>query len=194
MRVKLQRLIIGLLIGGMLICPVLATSTFPDVGEDALYAEAVEYINETGIMVGDENGNFNPNKTLTRAEIATILCRVLQETENLAVTSVFSDVPSNHWANRYIGRAAELGIVSGYGDGKYGPSDDLTYEQAITMIVRTIYGNAEGEAAGGYPDGFLSIASENGLLNNVFTNKGESILRSDVATILFNYYNISVSG
>lgn len=178
----------------MFITPANATSTFPDVDENAAYAEAAEYMDETGIMVGDENGNFNPSKTLTRAEMATIICRVVGETENLSISSAFSDVPIDHWANKYIGRASELGIVSGYGDGKYGPSDSLTYEQAITMVVRTIYGTAEGETAGGYPDGFLLIASKNGLLSNISATKGEFIPRADVAILLFNYYNISVSG
>lgn len=194
MKLRLQKLLCALLVGSMLVYPAKATVTFPDVDEDADYAEAAEYLNEIGIMQGDDNGYFNPNKAVTRAEIAVVICRMLGETENLPVSSEFSDVPRNHWANPYISKVAELGIVSGYGNGKFGPSDTVTYEQAITMIVRTVYGNDEGEAAGGYPDGFLSVASKNGFLNSISTEKGELLSRADVATILYNYYNTSVSG
>ena len=48
-----------LLIGVIIICPAFAASSFPDVDENADYAEAVAYVSEIGIMVGDERGNFN---------------------------------------------------------------------------------------------------------------------------------------
>lgn len=113
MKKKLRRLIAGILVGGTLICPVFAAPLFPDVDENAEYAEAVAYLKDVGIMRGDDKGNFNPNKTVTRAEMATIVCNMLGETEGLTVSEAFSDVPTTHWANKYIAKAEELGIISG---------------------------------------------------------------------------------
>lgn len=189
MKRRLKQLVAVILAGGMLICPGFAASTFPDVDEHTEYTEAVEYLNEIGIMVGDDNGNFNPNKTVTRAEMAAIVCRVLGETENLSVSSAFSDVPVSHWANGYIGKAATLGIVSGYGNGFFGPSDGITYEQAVTMLVRAVGSNEEALAAGGYPDGFLSVAQSKGFLSGLNIQKGVPLSRAYVAMILLNYFN-----
>lgn len=186
---RIQRILLALLIWGLLICPAIAASVFPDVDADAPYADAVEYLSEIGIMVGDENGNFNPNKTVTRAEMATIICRVLDQTENLTVSTAFNDVPITHWANTYIGKAAELGIVVGDGNGYFVPSDPVTYEQAVTMIVRAVAGTEEAAGVGGYPDGFLSVAQSKGFLFGLNIQKGTPLSRGYVALILFNYYN-----
>ena len=160
---------------------------FSDVDEDAEYAEAVSYVSEVGIMVGDENGNFNPDKTVTRAEMAVILCNMLGETENLtAGGSVFTDVPANHWANRYVVKAAELGLVTGYGDGRFGPADVVTYEQAITMTVSAMNLEEHAVAMGGYPDGYINAAAENGYIDQIFAEKGELLNRGQIAILVYN--------
>ena len=56
-----------------------AGTTFPDVADTASYAEAAKVLKSLNIMVGDEQGNFNPDKTVTRAEMATILKRCLSK-------------------------------------------------------------------------------------------------------------------
>lgn len=186
---KIQCLLVGLFVSGFLIYPAFAISSFPDVDESSEYAEAIAYVSESGIMVGDNQGNFNPNSIVSRAEMATIICRMLNETEGLQKSSDFSDVPTNHWANTYIGKVAELGIVNGYGGGKFGPSDDVTYEQAVTMIVRTLDCENEAMDAGGYPKGFLAIAKEIGLLNGLDVKTGTPLDRGSVAVILYNCYH-----
>lgn len=193
MKRKIRCLFVGLLIGVMLICPVFAVSAFPDVDENAEYAEAAEFLSEIGIMVGDEKGNFNPDKPVTRAEMAAIICRMLGETEDLAVDgSIFADVPAAHWANGYVVRAASLGIVNGYGDGKFGPSDTVTYEQAITMLIRAIGQESDAVNAGGYPDGYLLVARQNGFLNGMDFQRGTPFTRANVAKLLLNYYNYNI--
>lgn len=192
MKHKLLRTLACLLALTLLICPAMAVSPFPDVDENANYVDAVEFLNDIGIMNGDEKGNFNPNKTVTRAEMATLVCRMLGETENLTVSSVFTDVPTTHWANRYVAKAAELGIVGGYGNGKFGPEDTVTYEQAITMVVRAVGLNEMAMEYGGYPDGYIQIALESGYLANISSQKGTPLFRFEIAVLLFNYYNNNV--
>lgn len=187
MKHKIQRILASLLAVALLICPALAMS-FPDVDDYLEYAEAVEYVSELGIMVGDDQGNFNPYKTVTRAELATIICRMLDETKNLPSSTAFTDVPVGHWANAYVGKAAESGVVNGYGNGKFGPSDPVTYEQAVTMIVRAIGYGKDAEVRGGYPDGFLNLAENLGLLEGISAQKNEALSRADIAILLYNYY------
>ena len=76
MKIKIQSILASLLAVSLLTCSASAM-TFPDVSKDSDYSTAVEYVSDLKIMVGDTQGNFNPNKIVTRAEMATIVCRVL---------------------------------------------------------------------------------------------------------------------
>lgn len=185
MKSKLRTLAIGFLAGGILISSASATS-FPDVDQDANYAEAVEYVSEQGFIVGDSSGKFNPEQAVTRAQMATIVCRVIGETSNVEKTFKFADVPENYWANSNIKRASDLGIISGYGNGNFGPSDNVTYEQCITMIIRALGGGELAAQYGGYPNGFISVAEQHGFLENIKAQKGEPLSRGDIAILLFN--------
>lgn len=186
MKHKIQRILASLLAFTLLTCPALAMS-FPDVDENAAYAEAVDYLGDNGIFSGDDKGNFNPNKPVTRAEMATIICRMLGETENLPGSTAFIDVPVEHWANSYVGKATELGIVSGYGNGKFGPSDTVTYEQAVTMMFRALDLCAEAELAGGYPSGYIKLAEKYGYTVGLFANTGDLLNRWQIAQLVYNF-------
>ena len=183
---KIRCILLMFLIGVLLICPVFAASSFPDINGYEEFAEAVAYVNEAGIMIGDNNGNFNPYTTVNRAEMATIVCRMLNVDKDLATSTQFTDVPVGHWANGYVGKAASLGIVNGYGGGKFGPSDDVTYEQAVTMIIRAWGGEPEAKELGGYPEGYLTMANNYSLLKGVSAKKGEPLSRADIAIIIYN--------
>lgn len=184
---KIQSIVAGLLAVALLTCSASAMS-FPDVPKDSNYSTAIENISELKIMVGDTQGNFNPDKIVSRAEMATIICRMLGKTENLTTSNVFDDVPTTHWANPYIAKVAELGIVSGYGNGKFGPSDSVTYEQAITMVIRAIGESESAVRYGGYPNGFIQVAEERFLLEGIQAKQGQGLSRGSVAMLLYNYY------
>ena len=184
---KFQSILAVLLAVSLLACPASALS-FPDVDSNSGYAPAIQFVSTIGIMVGDSTGNFNPNQIVNRAEMATIVCRVLKQTENLSMSNVFTDVPANHWANAYVGKASELGIVGGYGNGRFGPGDSVTYEQAVTMIVRAIGEGDRANSNGGYPNGYLQVAQEKNLLNGIQAVQGQGLSRGAVAMLLYNYY------
>lgn len=185
MNKKGRALIASILAGSMMVASVQAMA-FPDVDADADYAEAVEYVSDEGIIMGDSGGNFNPDQAVTRAQMAAIICRMLGDAENLEKGNDFSDVPTSHWANTYISKAAELGIVGGFKDGTFHPSTTVTYEQAVAMVMRALGGTELAEQSGGYPDGFLNVASQHSLLENIHAQKGDAFLRKDVANLIFN--------
>lgn len=163
-----------------------ATSSFADVDENATYAEAAEYLSENGIMEGDTNGNFNPNNYVTRAQMAAIICRMLGETAVSGGSTDFSDVPASYWASGYIVKATELGVITGYQDGTFKPGNTVTYEQAVAMIVRAMNLEEHAVAMGGYPDGYISTAAENGYISQVFAKKGEALNRGQIAILIYN--------
>lgn len=192
MRSKLRVLMASLMAWSMLISSVCAAS-FPDVDQNADYAEAVDYVSEQGFIVGDSSGKFNPEQKVTRAQMATIICRVVGEAENVEKGNVFSDVPTDYWANAYIKKASSLGIITGYSNGQFKPSDNVSYEQGVTMVIRALDGAELAAEAGGYPDGFLAVADQHGFLVNIHAQRGEPLSRGDVATLLYNcaYFSFS---
>ena len=79
----------------------------------------------------------------------------------------FSDVPSNHWAATYINAAADEGIVVGYGNGKFGPSDPITVAEMATIVARVSGYDEKG--SGYWAQNYLEYCKKNGCL----PDKGE---------------------
>lgn len=173
---------------------VSAGTLYPDVDDNASYAEAVATLNALGIMIGDENGNFNPDASITRAETAAIVTRMkaLSGAASAAGGTNFTDVAADHWAAGYINLAEQSGIINGYGDGTFGPSDPVTFEQVIKMIVAALGRTPEANNKGGYPSGYLIVASQEDITAGVTVTPGAEAPRSAVARLVFNALEVEV--
>jgi mannan endo-1,4-beta-mannosidase len=98
---------------------------------------AKEAINDMGSrMIIDAAGNstFEPDRAITRAEFAAIIVKALG-LKPKAGNRPFADVGADDPYSRYIATASEYSILSGYGNGKFGPADEITCEQAVTIIA-----------------------------------------------------------
>ena len=107
---------------------------------DVTASWARDTINDIGsrmIVSGVGSNNYKPNRHITRAEFAAIVVRALGLDTGMG-TSSFTDVNSSAWYCGYIQTAAGYGIIAGYGDGRFGPSDTITREQAMTIIARAM--------------------------------------------------------
>lgn len=185
-RRKLKRGLVVLLTA-ILLNSTVSAATFPDVDADADYAAAIECVQSVGIMSGYGDGTFQPNKAVSRAELASVLCRMLGEGDGLASNSRrFTDVPTTHWANGVVAKAVELGLVSGYGNGKFGPDDPVTYEQALTMAVNMLGLGDEAGEAGGYPDGYINVSEKRGFTDGLSGSKGAAMKRWQIAVLCYN--------
>ncbi len=101
---------------------------------------AKEAINDMGsrlVIDGIGDNNFEPDKDITRAEFAAIIVKALGLRPEIG-NSTFTDVNDSAWYSAYIKTAFEYNVISGYGDGKFGPLDKITREQAMTMIARAM--------------------------------------------------------
>ena len=110
-------------------------NTFPDVNEDYWANTAISTMASLGVINGRNNGNFDPNAYITRAEFAAICARF--DDSDVTGVSTFTDIAS-HWAKDEIERAAALGWVQGYADGTFRPNAYITRAQAVTMINRVL--------------------------------------------------------
>lgn len=165
-------------------------SLFHDVDPEADYAEAVYLLSELGIVVGDGAGNFNPDNTISRAETAVILCRLMgvEDEAKAMQVAIFDDVAATHWAAGYVAKAVELGIIRGYGNGHFGPTDPVTYEQIVKMLVCAWGYEGEALAKGGWPKGYVAVAAEIGIIDdtNTVTDTQAPVVRWRVALLANN--------
>lgn len=116
-------------------CAAAESAGFTDVAGDAWYAEAVRYCRENDLMNGVSDARFDPEGTLTRAQLATALWRQ----EGCPVVNYllqFSDVPEGQWYTEAVRWAASEGLARGYGNGLFGTKDPVTQEHLALMLLR----------------------------------------------------------
>ena len=169
-------------------CP---SRAFYDLG-GGWYHDAIDYALENGLMSGYENGTFGPYDHLSRAMVAQIFYN--RERQPAVAGGGFRDVPGNAWYAQAVSWASIRGIVTGYGDGRFGPDDSITREQFIIMLWRYAWRPGSNVPL---PDGVepsdsqyaLRWARENGILYS--TNGTMDVYglatRAEAAQMLMNY-------
>ncbi len=135
--------------------------SFADADE-IVYTEAVEATAQMGLFSGSD-GKFLPKATVTRAQMATIIVKMLfgadVNADPFKGEGKFSDVADfeGGWAEGYVNLCAQTGVVSGYGDGTFQPGKAVTAAEAVTMIINALEIDA-GE--GSWPDTVMTKAEE----------------------------------
>lgn len=141
---------------------------FSDVdNSDYNFSTAINALYEQNIVEGYPDGSFRPHGSITRAEFATLLYKLKynSDVETVKAAQCFSDVDSTHWAYKYIYTMLNDGIIYGIENNVFAPNDELTFEQALMMIIRLKGGEIlEKAELYNHPMGYLVAASALGLL------------------------------
>ena len=154
--------------------------------EGTKYEEALVKLAALGTIEGYEDGTFKPENTITRAELATVITFVLglQDAAELAkgTEPQFSDVKVNEWYTGYINIAANENVFAGYPDGTFRPSQEVSYSEAITMLVNALGLKPVVDKSGGtWPNNYMSRAAQLGITKDISNVNGKaSALRGDV--------------
>lgn len=106
--------------------------TFTDVATDYWAMNAITTVTQMGLMNGYGDNTFRGDQEITRAELTSIIARLLGSSDT-AAASKFSDI-AGHWAKAAIDQVAAAGMINGYEDGTFKPSNSLTRAEAVTMI------------------------------------------------------------
>lgn len=129
--------------------------SFQDVSKDDWFYEAVAYVYDKGYFSGVSETAFEPNTSMSRAMLATVLYRL--SGENYTGTASFDDVPEGSWFTAAVGWASANGIVNGMGGNLFAPDEAVTREQMVTMLYRyQAYKKGNTSARGNlntFPDG-----------------------------------------
>ena len=177
---------------------------FSDVDADDWFAESAVYVRDNGVMNGTSDTTFNPNGTTSRGQIAAILYWAAGSPA-VSGAADFPDVAAGAYYADAAGWAAANGIVTGYSDGTFGPSDPITRQQLAAILWRyagspaaesgTDY--ADESAIASYAVTAVDWARDTGVITgrdgNVFDPNGRAT-RAQAAVILHRYLELLGSG
>ncbi|MBQ3124503.1 MAG: S-layer homology domain-containing protein [Clostridia bacterium] len=150
--------------------------------------DMAQLLSGLNIMVGDDDGNFNFDNYVTRAEMAKIAVASSSYKNTVALGlqfSPFSDVKGTYWGAPYIRAAVSAGIVEGYIDGTFRPTGTVTYEEAITMMLRVL-GYTETDFGASYPYGQIGTADGLRMTDGIEGQIGMPMTRRDIARLVCN--------
>lgn len=176
-----------------------SVSAAKDLPEDVLgteYEESVELLKALNIMVGDETGEFRLEDGIKRSEaakIAVALAGLTDVAESTKNQSGFPDVSASHWANGYINVSRAQQYVIGDDRGNFRPDDNITYAEAVTILMRVLGYEPSASANGGFPTGYLVSAGSAGLFRGGVSAPTNSIAtRGIVAKLAYNALTINL--
>ncbi len=174
---------------------------FKDVKEGDWYYDEVAKASRIGYVKGSSDGNFNPDKFITRQEAAAIIARIHEIEENLSEGSLkFSDRDDiSGWALNYIKAVADDGYMKGYNDNTFKPLSNISRAEAVVLISRiagSVF-NAPGNYGKDEPvqtvDGNVTVGCTGVSLSNLHI-KGNLYLTEGIGDGEVSLENITVDG
>jgi hypothetical protein len=169
-------------------------ASYSDVADTASYATAVNELSALGIVNGYEDGTFQPDAKVTRAEVTKMIVASLAQTRAADAAkgaTSFSDVASDHWASGYINVGSSTsGFINGMGDGTFAPEANVTYAQLVKMLVVSLGYGGMALQEGGYPTGYITVGDRIGVTKEVVANANDELTRGQVAMLINNSVNL----
>jgi len=177
----------------LLPAPVRAADSFSDV-KDPATERNVEVLRLLGVLSGYPDGTFRPDGGLTRAEFCKMSVELLgrgTDAERYRARTIFPDVRAEHWASGYVNFAVNYQVaegqkmIRGLPDGTFAPDADLTFGQAVTILMRLL-GYSDTDAGAIWPDGYIDLAHSKGVSDGVAAAGGSVLTRAQAAQLFVN--------
>ena len=151
----------------------------------------MDMLTALGVIDGFEDGSFQPNGTVTRAQMAKMIYVARTGNSNAdsyaSTPTTFTDI-TGHWAAGYIKYCQANGIIAGKSATKFCPNDNVTGIEAAKMLLVTAGYKAdkEGLVGAAWANKTLGLAEENSLLDDVNTSLAAALPRQYAAQIIYN--------
>jgi hypothetical protein len=165
-------------------------ATYPKDVINTPYFSAVKFLIDKKILTGYTDGTFKPANTITRAEVAVALTKMMNRTGEVdanAKKNVFTDLSGYDWAKGHINTMSSVGVVKGITATSFQPSKNISYAELITMLIRTKSGAAsELDAYGTWPDNYIQYAQMYNLIGDVvIADWNAPATRGDTAKLIY---------
>ena len=175
-----------------------AETVFPDMGSAQWAVTAVSALKSAGIVSGDENGNFNPDNNITRAEYVKLVVLAM-ELPLESAGSEFSDVSSNDWHAAYVNTGVKNGLIMGDAENRFNPDEVISREDMCVILYRAFKTSQTGslnfsdsDMISDYAKNavafFVSKEIINGMGNNLFAPK-DNATRAQAAQVIYKVLN-----
>lgn len=153
----------------------------------------IKEIKDYGVFEGNEKGELKEDESISRAEFAVVVCKMLgiePAKGQIDDEFDFDDVDDKHWAKEYIKAARKSGFISGRGGNKYDPDAKISYEEAQKILVAVMGYTPLAQQKGGYPYGYSKVANELGIDRDLFFENKKEALRGDVMEMVYNCLDV----
>ena len=152
------------------------------------YDNSIARVCGIGVMGNVADGDFRADDNITRAEFTAIALRLLGIFSSPQASTEFTDVPYEHWASGHIAMASSLGFINGRGNGIFAPEDNVTYPEAVKILVCVLGRDVVMENQD-YPQTFLAESGKLGITKGVeYTNS--PLTRAQVAALADNALDV----
>lgn len=163
---------------------------FEDVSSDHANAEAIYYVKSEGIVEGYADGTFKADATINRAEFVKILMGAFEDDGRMCKIAAFSDVDQTAWYATYAHKARCQGIVEGYPDGTFKPSNTINFAEAAKILVKAYGLEAKTSIAAceGHCPWYWSygrILELNFAIPMTITRPSQAITRGEMAEMIY---------
>ena len=168
-----------------------AGAAFTDQADIKVKSDVVDTLVSLGVIEGFEDGSFQPNGTVTRAQMAKMIYVLRTGNSDASAynddKTSFTDIGS-HWARGYIKYCQSLGIIAGKSNTKFCPNDKVTAQEAAKMLLVTLGYDATkaGLVGTNWAAKTNALADENGLLEDVNTSFTSACPRQYAAQLIYN--------
>ncbi len=155
------------------------SASYIDV-KDEILSGKIETLEQLGILNGYDDATYRPAEDVTRGEFA-VYASQLFNIKPLEGENYFSDVDGNAEYAGYVNALADNGMISIASD-KFYPENNITYAEAVKVILAGMGYTPACEIQGGFPEGYIKMASRIGLGNATISN----LTRKDMAVLFYN--------
>ena len=163
-----------------------SAASFPDVSAED-NTEAIAVLEAVKVMIGNENGEFEPEKNVTRNEMAVIMSKLMLGTyaaDSYVGSHPFTDVPT--WADKYVAACYSAGIIAGRSETTYDGNSTVTAVEAAAMMLRALGYEDLSKGAAQWDQPVAAKANEINLFAGLGGAGNAAMNRNSVAKLSLN--------
>lgn len=172
----------------LLLFPTITLAQFSDVSSNHTNKDAITYVQQQNIVNGYPDGTFKPNWSINRAEFTKIIISSQFNSSTISECNTtqlgFSDVPNDAWFTPFVCVAKAQGIIGGYPDGTFKPSNNIALSEASKIITKT-FGYQTNSKSNVWYEPFIQKLGELNAIPTDITDPSTQITRGQMAEMIY---------